>query len=1167
LQPRLEIRLFGEPAFAFGGKPWPFSAPPRALPLLAFLILHAGEPVSRARLAALFWPDDEDEAARTNLRRHLHHVVKALPQIPGVTWLDIARATISWNADAPATIDVLEFKRLASDPHTLAQAIELYRGDLIETLHDEWLLAEQNRFRTTALSAMYDLAIAARARRDFTEAVTRAERILELDEWREDALRILMSVRYESGDRAAALAIYERFALRLHQEMHVEPMPETGALRNLIVAELPLEPESAQPAHVQPSEKSVGRASRLPFVGRSDILETLRAAWMRAAHKTGTLVFVAGEPGIGKSRLASELSSIVEGQGGRTLIGLTSSPERSPYQPLVDAVRRGLPYLAKAAIDPLWLSVLASLVPEVLGIRPGLAAAEAIEPGAARARLHEAFARAFECIARTRPLLIVVEDLHWAQADTIDALAFLARRVGGMPILILALYRDDTLEATHPLRDVRRNLQSEHRATTLALSRLRADDIAAFVNRTREAVDAPAQLAEAIFRVSEGNPLFASQLLQEYVETGALPSDDRGMLDETITTRVDRLDQQTRAVADVAATIGRDFSAELVCGVGGWNENAVLDALGALMDRRLVRETGAPGFEYCFTHVLIANAIYNQTDPALRTKRHRRIAQLLARAPAHKLLYGTIALHYERAGEGELAGRAYLDAARAALRVFARGDAIQLARHAYELLESDADLFAALAVSLAAQVNHGDTTRMREEVDRAGELAARLGPQEQFTALDLRQEQALIACDRERQRVAIDAIVALAERENNPRWRAQGLRARGMLYIALGYPAKAEAPLREALAIASDLHDDDLVARVRQRLVQVLIRSGDVPRALRELEIQRAAMHDTSPTSQERLYLLNAEAACAEILEDPVTTQRVVGELLEAAVRVGDVDTEAKAHGQLAHAAHQRFECAMMREHYARAIELFAVRQHRQWYAVTLVNQGALEREIGNTEATIRLCTEGRVLMHEVQSIDGMCTTALNIGEAEFLRGNLEPAYELVQIGLKHAIESGEKRLIAEARMIYGTILCARGDIESGLEQLHTGVAMRRDLDTPRSLSDDLCTLIEALLNAEHLVEVGPLAKELEALFATGRERQRFPARVCWVLSRVERISGDAKAADAWIVQGRTILAEQLARFDDPLDAQRFAALDFNQALTPTARPSGPKTRTSRRSS
>jgi predicted ATPase/DNA-binding SARP family transcriptional activator len=1165
LQPRLEIRLFGEPTFVYGGKPWPFSAPPRALPLLAFLILHAGEPVSRARLATLFWPDDEDEAARSNLRRHLHHIAKALPQVPGVTWLDGARGNITWNIDAPATIDVLEFKRLIADPQTLAQAVELYRGDLIETLHDEWLLAEQGRFRTAALSAMYELAIAARSRRNYAESIAHAERILAFDEWREDALRTLMSARYESGDRAAALAVYERFAMRLHAEMRVDPMPETTALRNLIVAEQPLEPASEQPIHAPTIESR--RASRLPFVGRSEPLETLRAAWMRAAHKTGTLIFIAGEPGIGKSRLAAELSTIVEGQGGRTLIGLTSSPERSPYQPLVDAVRRGLPYLAKAAIDPLWLSVLASLVPEVLGIRPGIAAAEAIEPRAARARLHEAFARAFECIARTRPLLIVVEDLHWAQADTIDALAFLARRVGGMPILILALYRDDGVDTSHPLRDARRTLQSEHRATTLALARLRAADIQAFVARTRESADASPQLAEAIYRVSEGNPLFASQLLQEYVETGALPSDDRSMLAETITTRVDRLDQQTRAVADVAATIGRDFSAELVGGVGGWTEDAVLDALGALMDRRLVRETGAPGFEYCFTHVLIANAIYNQTDPALRTKRHRRIAQLLARTATHAQLYGTIALHYERAGEDELAGRAYLDAARAALAVFARGDAIDLARRAYELLASDMERFDALSVSLSAQVRYGDTKRMRDEVDQIEELAQRLGLEQQFIAHELRHETAFLVADREREREAIEAMLALADRAGNANWRARGLYARALYLTALGRLLEAEAPLREALASAIGQHDDDLIARIRQRIVQVLIRRGDVRDALRELEIQRAAMHDTSPTSQERLYLLNAEAACAEILEDPVTTQRVVGELLEAAVRVGDVDTEAKAHGQLAHAAHQRFECAMMREHYARAIELFAVRQHRQWYAVTLVNQGALEREIGNTEATIRLCTEGRVLMHEVQSIDGMCTTALNIGEAEFLRGNLEPAYELVQIGLKHAIESGEKRLIAEARMIYGTILCARGDIESGLEQLHTGVAMRRDLDTPRSLSDDLCTLIEALLNAEHLVEVGPLAKELEALFATGRERQRFPARVCWVLSRVERISGDAKAADAWIVQGRTILAEQLARFDDPLDAQRFAALDFNQALTPTARPSGPKTRTSRRSS
>lgn len=1168
MEPRLEIRLFGEPAFAFGGKPWPFNAPPRALPLLAFLILHAGEAVSRARLAALFWPDDDDEASRSNLRRHLHMIAKALPTIDGVTWFGGVRGTITWNLDAPAWIDVLEFKRFASDPQTHAQAAELYRADLIDTLHEEWLLAEQGRFRATALSLMYDLANAAHARRDYAEAVAYAERILALDEWREDALRTLMAALYDWGDRAAALATYERFAMRLHCEMNVEPMSETVALRNLIVAELPLEPASAL-ATPTPGSGATGRAVHLPFVGRSDALESLRSSWMRAAHKSGTLVFVAGEPGIGKSRLAAELSSVVEAQGGRTLIGLTSSPERSPYQSLVDAIRRGLPYLAKGAIDPLWLSVLASLIPEVLALRPGLAVAEAIEPRAARARLHEAFARAFECIARTRPLLIVIEDLHWASADTIDALAFLARRVGGMPILLLALYRDEHHDATHPLHEARRALQSEHRATTLTLSRLDADDIAALVARTREADAAPPRLAQAIFRVSEGNPLFASQLLQDYVESGTMPSVEGASreLAETIITRVERLDPHVRAVAEVAATIGRDFSAELVSGVGGWSEDTVLDALGALIDRRLVRETGAPGFEYCFTHVLIANAVYDRTDPALRPKRHRRIAQLLTRMGSASGLHGAAGHHYERAADSEAAGHAYLNAARAALAVFARGDAVILAQRAYELLESDADRFDALYLSISAQLRFGKPTGIYEEVDRLGELARRLNRQHQFMTLELRNEHGFIVSDRERQTESIDAMFALADSTGNKEWRARALHARGLLLTAVGRLGESTVPLREALELALELGEPNFIAQVRQRLVQALIRRGDVGPALHELEQQRAHMRDVTPTGQERMYLLSAEAACTELLEDPAYTLRVVNELLELAVRIGDVDAEARAHARMAHALHQQFEYGKMREHYAQAIELFVARQHWHWYAVTLVNQGALEREIGNIEATIRLCTEARAIMLDVQSIDGMCTTALNIGEAEFLRGNIEPALALVQDGLKHAIACGEKRLVVEARILYGTILCVHGDIESGLEQLHTGIAMRRDLTMPRSLSDDLCSMIDALLDAEHLVEVGPLATELAALFETGLTRQRFPARVCWVLSRVARISGDAADAEAWIERGKTILDEQLARFDDPLDAERFAALAFNQALLRSGRSNDPRTRTSRRSS
>jgi DNA-binding SARP family transcriptional activator len=1156
---KLEIRLFGEPRFAFGGKVWHFSAPPRTLPLLAYLIVHAGEQISRARLATLVWPDDLDDAARSNLRRHLHLIARALPPTQGASWLVASKGSVAWNDRSPAWVDVLEFKRLSEDPQTFAQAAAMYRGDLIETLHDEWILAERERFQSLALTMMYGLTVAARLRRDYVEAVAQAERILALDEWREDALRALMSARYESGDRSAALAAYERFALRLHAEMQVEPMPETAALRDLIVGDRPLTPPADMPLPVEAPERA-GRSLHLPFVGRSEVLESLRTAWMRAAHESGSLVFVTGEPGIGKSRLAAELSSIAELQGGRTLVGLTSSPERAPYQPLVDAVRRGLPYLAKAAVDPIWLSVIATLVPEVLGLRSGLVVAETIEPQAARARLHEAFARIFECIARTRPLLIVVEDVHWAQVDTIEALTFLARRVGGMPVLVVALYRSDNLEPTHPLLEARRVLQSERRAATLALARLNAKDIAEFVARTRGISDAPLRLAEAIFRVSEGNPLFASQLLEEYVETGAFPDESSGVheLAEAIATRVERLDRQVRAVADVAATIGREFAAELVCGVGGWSEDVVLDALGALMDRHLVRETGASGFEYCFTHILIEHAIYDRTAAALRPKRHRRIAQLLSRMEARRNLYRAIAYHYERAGERAAAGRAYIEAARDALGVFARADAIGFARQALGFVAGDRDRYEALALSLSAQTQAGDSTHMNEDVVQIERIAERLGATERFAAMEFRQDCARMAGDREGQRAAIDAMLTIADGAGDPRMRARSLEESGTLLMALGRLLDAEEPLRTAFEIATRLPDQQLAARVRWRIVQTLVRRGDARAALDELEMQRTIVTDAPASSQERLYLLNAEAACAALFEDEPMCERVGREMLAVAQQLGDVGTEAKAHALLAHAAHQRFECAAMREHYAAARSLFENRCDWHALSVTLINQGALEREIGNFDEAVRLWSEGRDgRFAEVQTPDRLFVTSINLAEAEFARGNVERALPLVQSALGHAVASAEHRLNAEALVLLGSIECARGDADTGLVHLRAGVAERRGLNTPRTLADDLCAFIDVLLDSERLSEVASLAAELEALFDRAPDRQRYPTRICLVLSRCYAAVRDERAAARWMARGAEILATQLARFADAVDAERFADLSFNRAVVRWVQPTG----------
>src|SRR5579862_3994925 len=514
---QLTLRLLGEPTLHFHDKARKLPAPPRCVSLLALLAMRR-EPVSRAVLAATLWPDELESSARSNLRRHLYQIQHGLPKVDGVEWVLADSVNVTWNVDAPAWVDVNEFEQGVLDPARRAGAIELYRGDLLEGSYDEFLFADRERLRTLYIRACFDAAAATRRDLQFREAIGYAERILAMDEWREDALRLSMTLRYESGDRSSALTQYERFVKRLSAEMSVPPMPETLALRDAILTNTPVSTAASE-------EPGRGSAAPLwmPFVGRQSELATLDAAWRHAAAGRGTTLFLSGEAGIGKSRIVSELSATIGAQGGRVLFGETSNPQAYPYEPIVDALRRGLTFLLESPPGGPYLAAIAELLPELHAAFPELVASEPIDEPKARTRLFEAIARAFERLARARPLLLVLEDLHWAPTTTLEALEALSRRIATVPALVIVTYRSGEVTPGHPLSALRRRLQSERMATSLELGVLRPGDVDELVEKMGQSADRA--LRDAVRSSSEGNPLFAGLLLRNYAENGVLPSE------------------------------------------------------------------------------------------------------------------------------------------------------------------------------------------------------------------------------------------------------------------------------------------------------------------------------------------------------------------------------------------------------------------------------------------------------------------------------------------------------------------------------------------------------------------------------------------------------------------------------------------------------------------
>lgn len=1134
---RLEVRLLGAAHFRHGGEPWRFSAPPRALPLLVLLSL-ARAPVPRATIAAQLWPDELEADARANVRRHLHHLRRALP--PSETpWIDESDGHLVWHADADVAIDLARFEQLVADPQTAAEAVAAYGGDLLEGYDDdEWLTIERERLRSIYLEALLELAIRARRSRDFAAAIAFAERLLAYDDLREDALRELIAARYAASDRSGALAVYERFAARLDGALQVEPMAETIAMAEAIRAHAPLiETDEAPPA-------SSHERWQPAFAGRDTELTTLRRAWSRAASGAGATVFVTGEAGIGKTRVLAELAATVRRQGGRVVTGTTSNPEGEPYEALLVALRRVLAFGIDAADDPRSLAALARVLPELRSLQPAIVAEDGDADDAARNRLFDAIARMVERVARTRPLLLVLEDLHWANAATIDVLATLTRRIGSVPALIAVTFRSDDLAAEHSLRALRTQLVGERRATTLALRRLDASSIGRMLD-TAEFVDAPAELGASIHRISDGNPLFAAQLARAYADHGVLPSDGapREIVD-AIASRVERLDQRARAVGEVAAALGTSFAVDVVCEVGGWDEGWVLDGIGELMDVAMVREAGASDYGFTFTHALVAQAFADATPAASRAPRHRRIARVLERRTRDARALETIARHWRLAGDGRHASDAYVHAATAALAVFARSEAVAFARLAADLATDDRRRFTALRIAAAARARSADLDGWDDDLVQLEGVAARLSDRDRFEALALREMQLWQIGDRDHGHRVVDEMAALAGAIGEPSLQARAWDAQGALELERDLHGAARL-FRAALGAAERCADTPLVAQTRQHLIQALLRTGAGDEATALLEVQRE-LFGSVPTDAQQIDLLRAQASLAITHEDGERATEAGTAMLALSERGGDADGQAKAHSLLAYGAHLSYDPARARKHYDAAIEIAERSGRRQLVVTLLVNRGHIEADIGRHDVAVEIWNRALPLTEETQLQVARGSLLIGRGELALMRGDLDTGEQCARVALACGDETGEQISRAGGLVLLGAVQCARGEIAAGLESLRRGAAERATIDARLMLADDRAVLLEALVAAGEQGEAEALAQVLAESFADGPERHRHPGRIAFALAREAAGRGDRASCDALIRHGRALIAERVMRLG--ADGAAYAALPFNRA-------------------
>jgi DNA-binding SARP family transcriptional activator len=702
--PQLDIQLLGHFNLSLDGRPLTKVNTSRLQTLLAYLLLKCQEPQRRQHIAFLFWPDTSEGQALTNLRSLLSRLRRNLAEAD--LFLRADRHTLQWLPDAPFTLDVTEFEEACATAQTAVEwqrAVDLYQGPLMPGYYDEWLASERERLQQCFLRAGSTLLDLQENERHYASAVQTAQQLLRYDPLHEATYRSLMRSHAQNGAKADALRAYHKCVTLLQEELGVAPEQATRHLYEHLFRAEPdrlLEPEP---------EPDMGVT---PLVGRNDELEALKRAWRTAVSGRATMVLISGEAGVGKSRLAAELLQWVRRQGVLTVTTRSYEAEGElAFGPLLAWLRAPVLQSAWRKLPEATLTELARLLPELLVDRLDLPAPAPALQSWQRQRLFEALAQAI--LARSRPLLLHIDDLQWSDRESLEWLHFLLRYAPRAPVLVAAAYRPEELSEGHPLVTLQRALQRSRQLKLVGLQRLAEADTASLA---RHLVGRPLEAAERerIYRETEGNPLFVIEMIR-----GGLPG--QGSLPPTIQAmiqaRFSRLSAQARELVGQAAVIGRAFEYDLLAAISGMNEKRLVAALDELWHRRIIREHG--GAEYDFSHDKLREVAYSDLSQARRRLLHRHVAQALEMLHASQIetYSGKIAAHYERAQMPREAIPHYHRAAQAAQQLHAHDEAIQHLRRGLDLLA---------ALPVGAPVSWWQTME--------GELQESLGDLLHFTA-------------------------------------------------------------------------------------------------------------------------------------------------------------------------------------------------------------------------------------------------------------------------------------------------------------------------------------------------------------------------------------------------------------------------------------------------
>ena len=869
--------------------------------LLAYLVLNRGRSVSRDELIEAIWPETTPADPAAALRTQLSRLRSALGseavagrdtvelRLPENTWIDIEAAERAIRV-ADSALKVGDWKDAWAHAHI---ALNIAGRPFLAGFEAPWVEEVRRELEELELRSREVISRAGigLGGSELAGAERSARALIRAAPFRESGYLNLMRTLVASGNTAEALRTYDDLRKLLARELGSAPGTEIQSLHRRLLGGTtgsrspvgrPPNPSMSPADEVPPGLEATAELplptwlrprQDVPFVGRARELAQLSQLWEETCQGSRHIVLIGGEPGLGKTRLVTEFAQRAHQGGATVLYGRADEEATLTYQPFIEALRHWAANTPTAALPGELganAAAIASLVPELsdrLSAPPAPVGDEHL-----RDRVLDAVSTTLTTIASSRPLLLVVDDLHWADLGSLLMLRHIARSSADSPVMVLATYRQT--EPSPALTETLADLGRERLFERLRLNGLSAAEVTEMVSSIRGGGPEPG-LADTIREDTDGNPFLIEALVSNMGPHGQEPADKPkreqvyangipDLVQDAVAHRIAELGPNVAQVLEIASTIGREFESELAVEVGKLPAEEVLASLEAAVSAGLLTEVPGSLDRYAFSHALFRQTVYAEIPKRRRALLHGRLADALERRhgsdPRH---VAELARHYTDAG-APAAAKALEYSVRAgagALGALSFEEAVGHYTRALTALDAsgntDESLRCEILLALGeAEWRMGDSRASRETLRRAFRLAQRSGD------ADALGRSALGFCGFgwERQRAGDNEATNLLRSALAKTGQSDALRARLLARLAAILQSthrgeEAERLSLEALEAADAAGDDEAMAaaligrwhavsgpdglQARVELTRLL---GDLARSLHNLDLELQAL-------------------------------------------------------------------------------------------------------------------------------------------------------------------------------------------------------------------------------------------------------------------------------------------------------------------------------------